>query len=98
MGMYNVLLVRERCGVCDVEIDRRVQFAWGDTWLHEYAVGDPLAWGGNAIGEPGVHHVAVDAAAEGCPICGAEGPEGEVFVERDVLIGWRPYPTASTER
>ena len=98
MGMYNVLLVRERCGACGDEIDRRVQFAWGDTWLHEYAVGARLAWGGNDVGEPRMRRVVVDAAAEACPVCGGDGPEGEVVVERDVLVGWRPYPDAQNER
>lgn len=90
--MYNVLLVPGRCGACGGEIERRVQFAWGDAWLHEYSVGDRLTWGGNDVGDPGIRRVVVEAAAEPCPVCGGEGPEGEVVVERDVITGWRPYP------
>ncbi len=89
MGMFNVLRVPETCASCGSAIQRRVQFGWGDTWLHEYDVGDTLRWGGNDIGDPGMRRVVVEAAAENCPVCGADGPEGEVIIERDVLLGWR---------
>lgn len=90
MGVYNVVLVPEACAACGAAIERRVQFKWGDTWLREYRIGEPLAWGGNDVGDPGLRRVVVEAAAEDCPRCGAEGPEGDVVIERDVVTEWRP--------
>lgn len=89
MGAFNVLLVPDRCSVCGSDVERRVQFAWGDVWQHVYRVGDTLRWGGNDEGDPGLRRVVVEAAAERCPVCGAPGPEGDVVIERDVLVGFR---------
>lgn len=48
----------------------RVQFKFGDTWQHEYVIGDRIQWGGNDIGPRDARHVVVDGCLEG------QAPEG----------------------
>jgi hypothetical protein len=64
--------------------DLRIQFKFGDTWQHEYRIGDKLLWGGNDVGPRDAKYVVVDGALEG------EAPNGinedfEVHV-RDGII------------
>jgi predicted RNA-binding Zn-ribbon protein involved in translation (DUF1610 family) len=98
MSAFNtvVLPAVERCPRCGSVIRRRVQFKYGDTWQHDYAVGDHIIWGGNDVG---VRAALVRALGhpEDCPVCGYDF--GGVFdvIVRDGVIGeivpgdTRPY-------
>jgi predicted RNA-binding Zn-ribbon protein involved in translation (DUF1610 family) len=82
MSAYNtvVLPTEEQCPRCGSIIKRRVQFKYGDTWQHDYAIGDRIRWGGNDVGKPATL-VKVLAYPEDCPVCGHDF--GGVF---DVIV------------
>lgn len=90
MSAYNEVIRRdeETCPRCGSSIHRPVQFKYGDTWQHQFAVGDRIAWGGNDIGEPGHKLVVVLGDAGECPICG-HVPDGtyDIMIEQDVITG-----------
>lgn len=91
MGAFNTLHIRTPCPSCQVEVDVHLQFKYGDTWQHEYELGDVLKWGGNNIGNPGMKRVAIDAVAEKCPKCGyADIGDFEILTENDRLMTVRP--------
>jgi len=46
MSAFNILIIHSHCPFCHNPIDLRLQFKYGDTWQHEYIVGDSLKWGG----------------------------------------------------
>ncbi len=43
----------------------KLQFKYGDTWQHDYKIGDVLKWGGNHIGHKNAKRVVVDACLDG---------------------------------
>lgn len=82
MGAFNVVRLELECPRCRSLVDVSVQFKYGDTWQHEYAIGDELRWGGNDVGVPGRKLVAVDGVAESpCPGCGQSEWDLYVFVD-----------------
>ena len=85
MPAYNTVTARVTCARCGEVADRRVQFRYGDTWQHEYALGDELRWGGNDVGVRGAARVRVRGSMEPCPACGVEADEVTILVEHDVL-------------
>lgn len=87
MGAYNIVRVGFPCPSCGHVIPTAIQFKFGDTYQHEYAIGDELRWGGNDVGSKGMSHVVVDGIAESpCPDCGyAAEREFYVHVENDRL-------------
>jgi hypothetical protein len=87
MSAFNTvtLTTGERCPRCGSLIRRRVQFKYGDTWHHDYAVGDRIRWGGNDIGKP-AKLVKVLGYPEDCPVCGHDlGGVFDVIVHNDVI-------------
>ncbi len=71
MGAFNTVTATTACRRCNTSITVPIQFKYGDTWQHDYTIGDELRWGGNDIGAPGQAHVVVDGiAAAPCPNCG----------------------------
>jgi hypothetical protein len=91
MGAYNLLRLKRICPNCGKQAEFRFQFKYGDTWLHEYRIGDQLKWGGNDIGQSGASRVVVDAVAEGCPLCGFEDQmDYEIWLEQDKIIDLKP--------
>ena len=80
MSAFNTVRANLVCPSCKSEMNVRVQFKFGDTWQHEYELGDVLRWGGNDVGERAVAHAIVDGVVEkSCPNCGYEG-DWEVYV------------------
>jgi len=71
MGAYNVLVI-DRCGNCQSNIEVSIQFKYGDVWQYEYKIGDVLKWGGNDVGIKDARKVVVDGIATPCNICGKE--------------------------
>ncbi|MBI2193394.1 MAG: hypothetical protein HYU36_15575 [Planctomycetes bacterium] len=91
MSAFNTLRVKTVCPSCKTEVDIRLQFKYGDTWQHEYQLGDALEWGGNDIGKPGMKNVALDAVAESCPKCGfSDIGDFEILSENDKLVMAQP--------
>jgi hypothetical protein len=82
MSAYNTVVLpgEQKCPHCGAVIRRRVQFKYGDTWQHDYMIGDRIKWGGNDIGKP-ARLVTALGYPEECPVCG-QGLDG-VF---DVVI------------
>ncbi|MGH9155738.1 MAG: hypothetical protein ACRD1K_07905 [Acidimicrobiales bacterium] len=78
-----------KCPNCGETSEKRIQFAYGDTWQLEYQVGERLGWGGNDKGVPGAARVIVRGFAEDCADCGS-GEEFDILVENDVLMGATP--------
>ena len=71
MSAYNTVVLpdEEKCPHCGAVIRRRVQFKYGDTWQHDYMIGDRIKWGGNDIGKP-ARLVTALGYPEDCPVCG----------------------------
>jgi len=93
MGMFNILTADVACPQCGKTAEVRMQFKFGEKWLHEYRVGDQIRWGHRQDpdeGRPGLSKVAVDAIVDSEPACcGTE--DFVVIVERDVITGVLPY-------
>jgi hypothetical protein len=64
MGAFNVLKFRWQSRSGEPVHDLRVQFKYGDTWQHEYVLGDEVRWGGNDIGVRFAKHVVVEGVLE----------------------------------
>lgn len=102
MGFFNTVTAPLLCATQDHVADFRVQFKYGETRQHDYLIGDRLIWGSDGQGavgpldegEPGHKRVVVDAEAERCPICGAEGPRCEVWIENDRIVAVKPFSQA----
>ena len=101
MGAYNRLIARslEPCPRCGHEGDIRIQFKWGQCYLHNYRVGEPLIWSDGAEDRPikgpvdkgnPDDAVTLDAIAEPCPTCGFETDhEYEITVANNRITGYR---------
>jgi hypothetical protein len=87
VSAYNTVAMaaEEKCPRCKSLIRRRVQFKYGDTWQHDYLIGDRISWGGNDVGEPAGLAMAL-GYPEDCPVCGFD--LGGVFdvIFRDGII------------
>ena len=93
MSAYNEVVRPglEVCPRCKSEIERVVQFKYGDTWQHRYMIGDRIEWGGNDVGEPGHELIVTIGYPDGCPVCGHVPDQTyDVFVRRDVIEDVRP--------
>jgi hypothetical protein len=76
------------CNNCKTSYSVSIQFKFGDTWQHEYKLGDYVQWGGNDIGKPNSRLVKVYGIAEtnSCPKCGEKfDEEFDIIVENDKL-------------
>lgn len=92
MGAYNILTVGITCESCKQHYITNLQFRFGDTWQHQYVIGDNIKWGGNDIGNAGLEHVKVYGLAETsiCPNCGhPNSEEYDIIVNNDKIIGVR---------
>lgn len=86
MGAYNEVKAEVVCPNCRNRVLVWVQFKFGDTAQHKYAMGDTLSWGGNDVGVSGLRQVLVQGEGTHCPICGFDGDwPVVVVVESDVL-------------
>jgi endogenous inhibitor of DNA gyrase (YacG/DUF329 family) len=84
MGAYNILHTTVDCPSCKREVNVAIQFKFGDTYQHEYALGDEVCWGGNDIGPMGKSHVVVDGVAEEpCPRCG-QAAERDFYIHVEI--------------
>lgn len=95
MSAYNtvVLAAEEQCPRCGSLIRRRVQFKYGDTRQHDYAIGDHIRWGGNEVGRP-ASLVRALGYPEDCPVCGYDlGGVYDVILRRDVIDAVVPGST-----
>jgi hypothetical protein len=93
VSAYNEVVrpVLEICPRCNSEIQRLVQFKYGDSWQHHFAVGDHLTWGGNDVGEPGHELVVAAGYPDECPVCGyVPDCVYDVFIRCDVIEDVRP--------
>ena len=82
MGAFNTLRTAITCP-CGRKFDVAIQFKFGDTFQHDYILGDELKWGGNDVGRRGVSHVVLDGVAVApCSICARE-LEFYIHVEKD---------------
>ena len=93
MSAYNEVVRREaeQCPRCQSQIQRTVQFKYGDTWQYRYVIGDRIKWGGNDIGEQG-HAVVVVLGYPGeCPVCGhVPDRTYDVRIEHDSIESVQP--------
>jgi hypothetical protein len=99
MSLYSRLLVDDdECPHCHSMIRRTIQFAYGDTRLVDYRLGQCLQWGGNDVGERGHRRVRVSGFAESCAVCGeATDTLYEVVIERDCLTSVQAVGTSDQE-
>lgn len=88
MGAFNILVIEAACSSCGVAIDLRIQFKFGDTWQHEYRLGDKLKWNGNDIGLPNLRRIAIEGVSEDCPNCGHDS-DFEIELQADEIVAAR---------
>ena len=65
MGSFNVVTFEWTNPLTHERHTLRVQFKYGDTWQHEYEVGDMLKWDGNDLGVRSATHVVADGCLDG---------------------------------
>jgi hypothetical protein len=98
MSAFNTVTAKCLCPICGETREFFVQFKYGDTWQHQYRIGDILKWGGNDVGVQGVRRVRVEGIGGPCPHCKADNLEADVFlnddrIERVMILGNdRPNP------
>ena len=80
MGLYSTIWAPLQCNCCGFESEVDVQFKYGNLWVHEYMVGDSIAWGRTQVGEPSEIRVAALGTAS-CPRCHEEACF-DVIIER----------------
>ena len=94
MSAFNTLLAEVECSICHQKYEARVQFKFGDTWQHEYHIGEKIKWGGNDIGNPNISKVKAYGVLEinQCPICGKVNGynEFDIIIENDRIIKINP--------
>lgn len=89
MSAFNTVIVRWRDSA-NGNVEVRVQFKYGDTWQHEYRIGDELLWGGNDVGDRNAKKVVVDGVLEDSTE-GANLPEDfEVHIVNNRISDVRP--------
>ena len=91
MAAYNTITVTRLapCTHCADEGPIRLQFAYGDTWQHNYALGDSIRWGGNDYGQRN-EHAEILAYPERCLVCAFDTPgEYVLTVDQDRLTAYR---------
>lgn len=64
MGAFNTVNVAWRISQKSEVPNAKVQFKYGDTWQHNYRIGDVLKWGGNDIGRRDAKRVVVDGCLD----------------------------------
>jgi hypothetical protein len=97
VGAYNIVQANVDCPNCHQAVTKNVQFKYGDCYLHTYALGDRLDWGGNDEGHAGVGRVRVLAMPEPCPDCNFFGDEYyDVVIEHDIISGVLPLPEGTS--
>ena len=96
MSAYNVVTASVQCPNCAEIAEQRIQFRFGNTWQHEYAIGDKLQWNGNDVGKAGLTKVIASGAGEECPICHTYGRPYIVIIERDVITSVEGAPEGPT--
>jgi hypothetical protein len=90
LSAFNTVHSQQVCPTCHNLVELVIQFKYGDVWQHVYHIGDRLRWDRNNYGEPGHMRVVLDAVAEPCPICAANGHDYEVYIEADNIASVRP--------
>ena len=84
MSAFNTVIVPWTDPTSGQVTNLRVQFKFGDTWQHEYHVGDRIQWGGNDIGPRTAKYVVADGALEGKPPEGV-GEDFEVHIRNSII-------------
>lgn len=95
MSAYNTVTMaaEELCPRCGSLVRRRIQFKYGDTRQHDYAIGDRIRWGGNDVGHR-ASLVRVLGYPEDCPVCGYDlGGVFDVIIRGDEIEGVVPGST-----
>lgn len=94
MGVFNRLKTTILCPECQAPVEVTLQFKFGELWMHDYRIGDPLKWGRNRKtdeGRPGLGRVAVDAVVEEAPHCDdVDEQDFIIYVEDDVITRVEP--------
>ena len=85
MSAFNTLIAPVECPSCRKVNDFEIQFKFGDTWQHQYRLGDRIKWGGNNIGKPNCAQVIVEAIGGPCPECGTDNVEFDIVLNDDNL-------------
>ena len=97
MSAFNSLKSEITCPTCGRAGTFDIQFKYGETWQHQYMIGDRLHWGGNEVGTPGVSEVQVQGLGGPCPICGADFQQFSVIIRNDKIVAVRPVSNAEYE-
>jgi len=83
MGIINFLTAHVLCPNCKEQSKFKIQFRYGETWNHEYKLGDIVKWGVNEIGKKGLKKVKVGGTGGPCSICKADSLNFEIEINHD---------------
>jgi hypothetical protein len=93
MSAYNILTATIQCTDCLHKNEVSIQFKFGDTWQHQYKLGDNVKWGGNDIGIPNLQAVKAYGVVESdrCDKCGyCLETAYDILIQHDVIMGVYP--------
>ena len=89
MSLFNSLRVKASCPSCGAEMSQNIQFQYGDTYQHEYKIGDEILWSNsepsNDWGCSSDEYVVIEGLGENCGNCAGLFPVFDVFVKENIL-------------
>ncbi len=98
MSAFNTLEVGARCPVCRKLGPFEVQFKYGDTWQHEYRVGDEIRWGGNDYGKRSAGTVRIEGVGGPCSNCSADDLSFAVTIVDNRIVSVEPVQQAEMNK
>ena len=89
MALYNILKAEMCCPSCDKELLQDIQFQYGDTYQHEYRVGDSILWSSsepnNDWGCSTDGYVVVEGLGKKCSSCVGCFPVFDIYIKKNVI-------------
>lgn len=89
MSLFNTLKTQVSCLSCGAVTLQNIQFKYGDTYQHEYSLGDEILWSNsqpnNDWGCASDEHVVVEGLGEKCSTCLGSFPVFDIFVRKNVI-------------
>jgi RNA polymerase subunit RPABC4/transcription elongation factor Spt4 len=99
MATINTLVTETNCPVCAQLSTFRIDFRYGECWMHLYSLGDDLRWGPEManVGRPEDLRVLVEGYDRICPHCHGRDLNFDISIENNVLTSVAPLRRQPTE-
>lgn len=92
MGLFNTIQIEMPCPAGGERDTFAIQFKYGETYQHEYELGQRIRWGHPKLnqGVPGYRKVQVDACGGDCRHCQVEFFNCAVVLEYGQIVSVEP--------